>query len=43
MPFFEANAAQACTFVLPKIGSRFRSMKSLVVPSRFRTAKVGNR
>jgi len=43
MPFYEANAAQTCTFVPPKIGSGFGSMKLLVVPGRFRTEKVGNR
>jgi hypothetical protein len=43
MAFYEANAAQACTFVPPKIGSGFGSMKLLVVPGRFRTAKVENR
>ena len=31
MPFTQANAAQACTFVHAKIGSRFGSMKCIVV------------
>ena len=43
MPFYEANAAQAYIFVPPKIGSGFGSMKLLVVPGRFRTAKLENR
>ena len=42
MPFYEANAAQKCAFVQPKIGSEFRSMKSVVGLARFRAAKARN-